>query len=189
MARMVLAGVVAGLVVFFWGAVAHMALPLGMAGMQFRPDADQQQVLSTLRERFDGGGIYLLPMPQPEQWQDEAAMTAFGQRSAQSPYAFVVYQPQGRDSTQMGANLAIQALGCILGAIIAACIAAQFAGRGRRILAVTLLGVFAWLAFLLPYWNWYRFPTGFAVAGLIEAVVGWLLAGIAIALLLRPRGG
>ena len=54
---------------------------------------------------------------------------------------------------------------------------------------VAAAALFSWLSVMVPYWNWYRFPTSFTVAGLIEQVVGWLLAGAVMAWWLgrRPR--
>ena len=43
------------------------------------------------------------------------------------------------------------------------------------------LGLFGWLTLSLPYWNWYMFPLNFTLGALIEQVVGWLLAGAAMA--------
>ena len=189
MMRTVVAGVVAGIVVMLWGAVAHMVLPIGMMGMQIAPDEAQQGVIRSLDAAFDAEGVYVLPMPQESQWKDEAAMKAFGERSTTHPYAFVVYQPQGRDGmASMGASIGKQTASCIAAALIAAFIAAGVAGgRGRRIVVVTSLGIFSWLTFAVPYWNWYRFPAAFTQGGLIESAIGWLIGGIVIALILKPR--
>jgi hypothetical protein len=190
MGRTLLAGLVAGVVVFLWGAVAHMLLPLGMIGMKVPADAAQQTALTTVQQQFGDAGVYMLPMPQESQWKDSAAMTAFGERAAQMPYAFVVFQPQGRNGMNMGPMLGMQAATVIGGGVLAAFIAAGVAGsRATRILVVTAMGVFAWLVALVPYWNWYRFPGDFTLAALAEHGIGWLLGGIAIALVLRPRPG
>ena len=39
---------------------------------------------------------------------------------------------------------------------------------------------------LVPYWNWYGFPPDFTLGQIIEHAVGWLLAGIALAAMVRP---
>jgi hypothetical protein len=189
MVRTVVAGIVAGLVVFLWGAVAHMALPLGMVGMQMPPDAAQDVALAALRGSFDQEGIYMLPFPREEIWQDDEAMARFGADAATRPYAFVVFQPQGRDTNAaFGGMLAAQLGSTLLAGLIAAFVAAGVPGsRLRRVLSVAAFGVFAWLAVSVPLWNWYRFPTDFTLAALIEHAVGWLLAGLAIAFILRPR--
>ena len=51
----------------------------------------------------------------------------------------------------------------------------------------TAIGVFGWLANIVPQWNWYRFPADFAFGNLIDEGVGWLLAGVAIAWWLGRR--
>ena len=189
MGRTVVAGIVAGGVVFLWGAVAHMALPLGMVGMQMPPDAAQDVALAALRGSFDQEGIYMLPFPREEIWQDEAAMAKFGADAATRPFAFVVYQPQGRDTNAaFGPMLGAQLGSTVLAGLLAAFVAAGIPGsRLRRVLSVTAFGLFAWLAVSVPFWNWYRFPADFTLAALIEHGVGWLLAGLAIAWILRPR--
>ena len=52
---------------------------------------------------------------------------------------------------------------------------------GAGALIAGALGVFAWLAVSVPYWNWYMFPTDFTLSGLLELLIGWLLSGAAIA--------
>jgi hypothetical protein len=58
-----------------------------------------------------------------------------------------------------------------------------FAGLsfGRRIAIAAAVAVYAWLNTMVPYWNWYRFPLDFAQAALIEQLIGWLIAGAAMA--------
>ena len=65
----------------------------------------------------------------------------------------------------------------------------MFAAVGfvRGLIISTLVGVAAWTAILVPYWNWYRFPNEFVVAELIDVVAGFVLAGIVIAFILRAK--
>lgn len=188
MGRTVVAGVVAGIVLFLWGAVAHMMLPIGMMGLQVAPDAQQQAALASLRDNLGQEGWYMLPMLQKEQWEDKAAMQAFGERMATQPFAWVVYQPTGVDTySGMGPNLGKQFVIVTLCGLLAAFVAAAVPGsRGKRILVVAAFGLFAWLAVSVPYWNWYRFPAAFTAGSFLEQVIGWVLGGIAIAFILRP---
>lgn len=187
MGRTVVAGIAAGIVLFLWGAVAHMMLPIGMMGLQVAPDAQQQAALGSLRDNLGKEGWYMLPMLEKEKWEDKAAMEAFGQRMATQPFAWVVYQPTGVDTyAGMGANLGKQFVSVTLCGLIAAFVAASVPGsRGKRVLVVTAFGLFAWLAVSVPYWNWYRFPAGFTAGAFLEQVIGWFLGGLAIAFVLR----
>jgi len=59
-------------------------------------------------------------------------------------------------------------------------------GFRKRMAIATAGALFAWLSVLVLYWSWYRFPTSFTVVALVEQVLGWLLAGVAMA---RRLGG
>jgi len=187
--RILIAALLGGVVTFFWGFVAHVVLPVGEMGMVVASEAAQDQVASAMKSGFPGEGVYMVPGIDPKLMNDEAAMKAFGARATAMPYAFVVYQPQGKDvANNMGPNLGIQFVTDTLGALVAAFVAAMIAGFGRRVQAVTAMGLFAWLTVSLPYWNWYRFPLAFTEGALIEGLVGAFLASLAISWWLG-RGG
>lgn len=178
--RILIAGVIGGVVFFIWGAVAHMALPIGTMGMTFA--APHATVLGAMKQDFRGEGVYVLPSLPADKMSDAEAGKAFAPTATGNPYAFVVYQPEGRDPSDMGGNLGKQFVSDTLSALIVAWVLALGAfGFGQRVAIATALGLFSWLTVSVPWWNWYRFPTAFTVGSLLEQVVGWLLAGIAMA--------
>ncbi len=179
--RILIAGIIGGIVMFVWGAVAHMALPLGSIGIH--QPADESAVLGTLRQGLGAEpGVYILPSLAPQHMSDPAAVKAYADKAKASPYAWVVYLPQGEDMTQMGAQLQRQWASDTLGALALAFLMG-WAGLGfrRRLAIAVAAALFAWLSVLAPYWNWYRFPLDLSLAALVEQVVGWLLAGAAMA--------
>src|SRR3990167_3750536 len=121
--------------------------------------------------------------------KDETAVKAYSDKAKTNPYAFVVYQPQGKDGTDMGRNLIIQFISDTLSAMVVAFVLGLGAfGFSKRVFIATALGLFSWLTLSVPYWNWYRFPTDFTLGAMLEQVIGWLLAGVALALqFLGPR--
>jgi hypothetical protein len=182
MKGIVLGGLLGGLVMFFWGFVSHMLLPLGSMGLVEAGTAQQDAVLASVKANFQGEGVYLLPMDM-QAMNDEARAKAYGERLLANPYAFVVYHPQGRDMLNgMGSNLAIEWVTNTVCALLAAFIVSfAVVGFGMRTFLVFAIGVFGWAANAVPMWNWYRFPGDFTAAGLIGQGVGWLLAGLVIA--------
>jgi hypothetical protein len=56
-----------------------------------------------------------------------------------------------------------------------------------RVLAATCFGLFAWLAISISYWNWYRFDPKFTLSEGIEQTVGWFLAGLVMAAIVKRR--
>lgn len=179
--RIVVAGIIGGLVMFLWSAVAHMALPIGEAGLKV--PTQQEAVLDAIGQSAAGEGVYMYPSIDPAKMGDAAAMQAFGERSRGKAFAFVVYQPGGNPVMQdMTPNLLRQLVTDYFAALVAAWILALGAWSfTRRVLVAGALGLFAWLALSLPYWNWYMFPLDFTLGTLVEQVVGWLLAGAAMA--------
>lgn len=185
--RVFIAGLLGGIVLFMWGFVAHTLLPIGNMGVN-QPVAEEP-VLSVLRDNLPSEGVYMVPGLAPEKMSDEAAVKAYSEKAKANPYAFIVYQPQGVDGMDMTDNLIKQLVSDTLAAFIAAFVLALGAfGFAKRVLVSVLLGLFAWLTISFPYWNWYRFPMEFTVANLLEQVLGWLFAGVAIAWWLGRRG-
>jgi hypothetical protein len=179
--RVLVAAILGGIVMFLWGAVAHMALGLGNPGIH--QPVHEDVVLSSLHEGFGNEpGVYILPSFDPKQWNDPAARAAYAQKSKAAPYAWVVYLPQGDDMTDMSRQLPRQWASDTLAALALAYLMGLTAfGFSRRMGIALAAAVFAWLSVLVPYWTWYRFPSELAWAALIEQVIGWLLAGAIMA--------
>lgn len=179
--RIAIATLIGGLLMFFWGAFAHMVLPLGELSM--RAPTNEDSVLAALREGLPPEhGIYVLPHWDPTMHGSDQAMKAYSEKAKANPYAFIVYTPNGKDPLAMGSNLFHQWLSDTLAALLVALVLVRSAGLGLvRGLSIGLaFGVFSWLALSVPFWNWYRFPGAFTAGYLVEQAFGWLLAGAAM---------
>jgi hypothetical protein len=184
--RAFIAGLIGGIVFFVWGAVAHMVLPIGEMGMGAAGNEDA--ILAALRENLPGEGVYTVPGLSPAQMANEAAVKAYSEKAKANPYAFIVYQPVGKDGMDMTGNLVKQFLSDTLSALVVAFVLALGAfGFAKRVFIATALGLFSWLTLTVPYWNWYRFPLDFSLGNLLEQVLGWMIAGIAMAWWLGRR--
>lgn len=178
--RVIIAALLGGIVLFAWGFAAHMLLPIGEMGVNQPQDEDV--VLASVKTGLPTPGIYMLPSMSPDKWGDEAAMKTWAEKAKVNPYAYVVVAPALPDPAAMGPQLIKQFACNVFGSLIVAWLLAATAwGFGARVLGAAGMGVFAWVASVVPMWNWYRFPTDFMIGGLIEQGVGWLLGGIAIA--------
>lgn len=184
--RYIIAALLGAIVVFLWGFVAHMLLPIGEMGM--RKPANEDVVLQAVASGLPQQGIYLLPHIDPEKMGDKATVDAWEAKAGQNRFAFVAVGPTIAHPTDMSGNLTKQFIGSYLGALIVALVlAATNWSFGARVLGSFGFGVFGWLTNIVPLWNWYRFPDDFNVGNLIEQGVGWLLAGVVIAWWLGRR--
>nr|WP_199040477.1 hypothetical protein [Dyella sp. ASV24] len=179
--RVLVAALMGGIVMFIWGAVAHMALGLGDIGMH-QPVAEDTVLVSLRPGLGEQAGVFLLPSVDPAKMGDKTVMAAYSTKAKASPYAFMVYMPQGDDLSDMSGRLprewASDTLSALMLAFVMGLAAFSFMTRLSIALAAS---VFAWLSTMVPYWNWYLFPTNFTVAALVEQVIGWLLAGAVMA--------
>jgi hypothetical protein len=75
----------------------------------------------------------------------------------------------------------------IAGAYIAAILAAMMVGTMlKRATAIALLAIFATVSLTMSYWIWYGFPAAFVLGELVTELIGWFLAGLAIAKIVPP---
>lgn len=179
--RILVAGLIGGILMFIWGVAAHMALGLGNVG--FKLPANENVVLATLHQGLgEQAGIYVLPSLDPKKMSDPAEVIAYSQKAIRSPYAWVVYLPQGEDMTRMGQQIPRQWASDTLSALALAFVMGVAAlGFRRRMAVAVAAALFSWLSLSVPYWNWFRFPLDFTLAALVEQLIGWLLAGAAMA--------
>ena len=186
--RIFVAGLLGALVLFLWSFVAHMTLPIGEMGM--KTATNQEAAIAALQASADSGaGVYMLPGMEPEQWRDEAAMSAFVEKYKASPSAFVVYQPNPNPSlSTMGPALAKQFASSLVVTLLAAWILAIGGfSFGQRVAAGTAMGVIAWFLVSVPYWNWYCVPLDFTIAAWLDWGIGMALASVAMAWWLGRR--
>jgi hypothetical protein len=184
MGKVLIGGIVAGIVIFFWGFAAHEALPLGETGIKDIPD--EAAIGAVVKDTVHEPGIYLLPARKMMRSNSKDDQQLVLDKVAKGPNGFLVITPGGRE-TSMPKYLLPQLLTNILCGILAALLVTQLRpGFVVRVVCVTLFGVFGFVMVCVPYWNWYGFPLDFTIAQGIEHTVGWFLAGLALAAIVRP---
>lgn len=188
--RILLAGVIGGVLMFVGGFVTHMLF--GWSGRAFSPLKGETELRKTLGEIKLEPGVYALPdMPRGVSGKEqEVALEAMTAKFKEGPSAFIVIYPTGQEMMD-GALLGTELLSNIVAAILMAWVVAQF-GADRdfltRWLAVIAMGVISWAAIAWSFGIWYRFPQAFIRDELLCAVVDNALAGLAIAALCKRTG-
>jgi hypothetical protein len=183
--RLILAGILAGVVMFMWGGIAHMALPLGKMGIQSLPG--EETVLSALQTSIPADGLYFFPGMDMSRKPTPDEQRAWEAKYMAGPHGIIVYHGQG-SSPLSPRQLLVELVANILACIVAALVLTRVvAGFGSRVMAATGFGLIAWLSVSASYWIWYGFPRPFALAEAVDQVVGWFLAGLVLAALLRVR--
>jgi hypothetical protein len=190
--KIFLAGVLGGIAMFIWTSIAHMALPLGEAGIKEIPN--ESAVLSAMQSSMgDKTGLYIFPGlgvgKDATSEQKNEAMKQMQQRIAANPSGILMYHPPGRQFA-FGKSLVIEFTTELLQALLVIWLLAQtrigsFAGRVGFVLVA---GVLAAITTNVSYWNWYGFPGVYTASYILIEIVGFVLVGVLAALLLRKRG-
>ena len=190
--RIFLAGVLGGIVMFIWTSIAHMALPLGEAGIGEIPN--ESVVLSAMQSSMgDNAGLYIFPGlgvgKSATREQKNEAMKQMQQRIAANPSGILMYHPPGRQFA-FGKSLAVEFSTEVLQAILVIWLLAQtrIGGFAGRIGFVLIAGIMAAITTNVSYWNWYGFPGVYTASYMLIEIVGFILVGVIAALLLRKRG-
>jgi len=189
--KILLAGILGGVVMFIWTSIAHMALPLGEAGLREIPN--ESAVLGATQNNIgEQTGLYIFPGPgvgkNATRQEKNEAMKHMGEKMATNPSGILMYHAPGRPFT-FGKWLGIEFGTELLEAILVVFLLAQthiasFAGRVGFVLAA---GILAAIATNVSYWNWYGFPCVYTTGYMFIQIVGFLCVGVVAALVLRRR--
>jgi hypothetical protein len=189
--RILLVGILGGIVMFIWTSIAHMALPLGEAGINEIPN--ESAVLNAMQSSMgEKTGLYIFPGlgvgKDATREEKNEAMKQMQQKIAANPSGILMYHSPGRQFA-FGKSLAIEFSTEVLQAILVIWLLAQtridsFAGR---IGFVLIAGILAAITTNVSYWNWYGFPEVYTASYMLIEVVGFALVGVIAALVLRKR--
>ncbi len=184
--RIFIAAIVGGIIVFVWSAIAHMATPLGTAGLSVLPN--EEPVLQALRANIPQSGLYFFPGADMSRRMTAEEKKAWEAKLRSGPTGLMVYNARGGEALsprQLIAELVTNVLAAAVAAILLSFMAAPYITKA---VSTALLALFAFLSLSASHWIWYGFPTAFVVGELVTEFIGWLLAGLAIARIMSSRG-
>ena len=188
--RILFAALLGAVAMFAWTSIAHMALPLGDAGVQ--NTMNDEGLLSELKSNVKNkDGLYIYPTmglaPDATHAQRSEAMEKYAEKLAKNPSGFFIYHPAGSRPMNMGKFLTIEFVTELCEALIAVWLLAQsrMATFGGRVCFVTAIGIIAGIATNISYWNWWGFPGDYTAAYVTIKVVGYFLVGIVAAIMFR----
>lgn len=189
--RLFLAALLGAIAMFLWSAVAHMALPLGKAGIKEIPN--EQALLSAMEAQIgDNPGLYVFPGPgvgPAASKEEKRTMEQMNELYAKGPSGLLMYHSAGSWPFAFGKWLTMEFLIELLECLLAVFLLAQtrHVSFGARVCFVTVLGIAVAVWTNMSYWNWYGFPKRYTAVYMVTEVVGFIVAGVVIALVLKNR--
>src|SRR5262245_59474398 len=186
--RILIAGIVGGILIFVMGATNHMAFQL--LDRTFRNIPDSATFIDQLKTRGLKDGIYVFPdMPTAAEHSDEAKMKELNERYKAGPAGMLLIAPTGQDMMgpeTLGTELATNVIAALLASwVISLC--GSDVGFIRRWIAAVAIGRVGWFSFVASYGIWYRFPHNFVHDEFLCGLLEWGVAGLAIAAIVRRK--
>jgi len=186
--RILLAGIVGGVVMFIWGFVAHEVLPIGEMGVKMMPN--EEPIMTMLQTNLGNkSGLYVFPSggltPDATAEQKKEAMEKAEEQMASGAAGFLVYRP--KRVFNFPKRLAIEFATDVIGALLAVFLLAQTSirGFGGKVGFVLVLGILAAFVTDFQYMNWFGFPKDYTLGHMISEIVSFLLIGIVAALMIK----
>ena len=186
--KILLAGVLGGIAMFIWTSIAHLAMPLGEAGIGEIPN--ESAVLSAMQSNIgDQPGLYIFPGmgvgKNASRQEKNEAMKQMAAKAASGPSGLLMYHPsrQFTFGKWMGIEFATELLEAILAVfLLAQTRIGSFTGRVGFVLVT---GILTAITTNVSDWNWYGFPGVYIASYMLIQIVGFFVVGIVAALVLR----
>jgi hypothetical protein len=184
MVRILVGGLLGGIVMFLWGFVSHQVLKLSESSVRSIPV--EPVVTTAMKLAINQPGFYFFPGMDMSHEPTAEEQKDWEQRHARGPTGVLVIHPQGKQYS-LARNLGLEFVSNLMAALVVALMVSQMSGVFPiRAAAGAGFGLFSWLSISASYAIWYSFPADFTQAEAIDQVVGWLLAGVAIAAVSKP---
>lgn len=186
--RILIAGLAGGIAMFVWSGLAHTVLGLGSMGIStMASDAPAASSLQTATG--DKDGLYMFPAYDTHAKDQTAEMKAWAAKAKAGPSGLVVYHPAGANREMDTPTLAEEGIKEGITSILAAFLLSLTALTRfwSRAGFVAVIGLIATLTTNPSYMIWYGFPTTYTLGYMLTEWIGYVVAGLAIAALLRPR--
>jgi hypothetical protein len=192
MTRLFLAGLLGGIAMFIWSSIAHMALPLGEAGLSEIPN--EQAVLDVMQSNIaEKSGLYIFPGfglgPNPTREQKNEAMKHMADNVARRPSGILMYNSAGSRPIDMVRWLGVEFLTEVAEALLAVYLLSKtrLTNFGARVGFMIAAGILAAIATNISYWNWYGFPASYTLSYVFVQLIGFFCAGLVAAFVLRKQ--
>jgi len=185
--RVLIAGILGGIVMFLWGGLWHDQLPTAFLGLRSLPN--EAALVSAIKTNIPEPGMYLFPgfgVPDDAPFsQKKAAMQKVVQSFAGGPQGVLIYNPAGTGLTAK--MLITEGATNIIQALLVAFLLAQVGVKryASRLGLAFVIGLLASITTNISLWNFYRFPSSWILGQIASLVLGYFLMGIVVAAIVK----
>ena len=186
MKKMLIAALVGGLLLFAWGFVSHMLLPLGHMGLSVLPPAAEAGVIGGLKGNLTEPGLYFFPGVDNWPSPSDADLETQDAKAKSGPAGLMVVEPVGSGMSNFAWQLVKELISnfvCALAMAVVLMHVPKSMGFLRRVGVGTLLGAYGAMDIEASYNTFHHFPGSYFSAQSIIAIGGACVAAIGVAAL------
>jgi hypothetical protein len=189
MKALVLGTILGGLVAFVWSSVSWEVIGWHEKTMVNFQNEDEVSAVIASHAHVDG--TYLLPGgPSTDGMtpdQKKAAQATTMEKMQKGPIMIAAVRRGGFGSFSRG--LIIQLLSLMAAAFLLTWLFLQTSGLSyvRSVAFLAIVGLSASVIADLPNWNWWGFSGAYTAVNLADSTITWLLAGLVIAKVAKPK--
>jgi hypothetical protein len=189
MKSLLLGTILGGLTAFLWSSLSWEILGWHEKAVHRFPNEDA--IAAAISAHAVPSGIYLLPSGHPEDGltaeQAKAAEAAVMEKFQKGPIVFAAVRSGGFGSFPRA--MTIQLLSLMFAAFLLTWLLVQTTGLsyGRRVLFLAVTGRAASVIVDIPNMNWWGFSLAYTAVNLADFTLTWLIAGLVIAKVAKPR--
>jgi len=167
MKKILLLSLLAGVVMFVWGFTSWAVLPWHMSTAN--KFTDEIAVSQVLKANAPEKGVYFLPYAEEDHGPEQVG-------------AFANVLPGGT-AMNMGVMMLTGLIVNILAAVIGLYLLSMTCGLSfwGKVGFFTLVGLAIGFVSHAPYWNWFSFSTPYVAVMILDTIITWFLAGLAVA--------
>ena|SRR5947208_2191796 len=152
--RVLIAGVVGGLVIFVWGFLAHEVIGLGEVGIKELPN--EQTVTTALHATITEPGLYFFPGVGMSTGASAEQQKAAMEKATGGAYGLLIYHSSGAEfitPRRLVVEFALNVAEVLIAALLLVW-AGSIVGYASRVGFVFVAGLLASLGTNIEYWNW-----------------------------------